>query len=229
MVFAGFQKLTLLDYPGKVACILFTRGCNFFCPFCHNSMLIDGGPTEEIDEDSVFAFLEKRKGILEGVCISGGEPLLNSDIGGFIEKVRALGYLVKLDTNGTYPDRLRRLVEEGLVDYVAMDIKNSFGKYCLTAGTDRDYTDRIKESIDLLMEGRVDYEFRTTLVRELHTPEDMHEIGNAIRGAKRYFLQNFVLSDAVPDRELTPLGAEEMEQMKKIAMNYVDTAVLRGI
>lgn len=228
MNFGGFQKLTLLDYPGKVACILFTKGCNFFCPYCHNSQLIDGSPKDNIDEEEVLSFLRKRQGILEGVCISGGEPLLHEGISEFIKKVKELGYAVKLDTNGTFPKRLKELCEKGLLDYVAMDIKNSFSKYPLTTLRDVNIDD-IKESIEFLLSGSVDYEFRTTLARELHTPSDMHEIGEAIRGAKRYFLQNFLLTENVLDKSLTPLSDEQMQEMAEIARIYVRDTSVRGV
>lgn len=226
MNFGGFQKLTLLDFPGKVACILFTGGCNFFCPYCHNSQLIDSSPKDNIEEEEVLSFLRKRQGILEGVCISGGEPLLHSSLADFITKVKELGYAVKLDTNGTFPDRLKDLCQRGLVDYVAMDIKNSFDKYPLTAGKDVN-TDDIKKSIDFLLSSSVDYEFRTTLANELHTPGDMHKIGKAIQGAKRYFLQNFLLTENVPDKALTPLNDEQMQTMAEISRLYVGTVSVR--
>ncbi len=228
MNFGGFQKLTLLDYPGKVACILFTKGCNFFCPYCHNSQLIDGSPKDNIEEEEVLAFLKKRQGILEGVCISGGEPLLHEGISDFISKVKELGYAVKLDTNGTFPKRLKELCEKGLVDYVAMDIKNSFSKYPITAGRNVNIDD-IKESIEFLLSGSVDYELRTTLAQELHTPSDMHEIGEAIKGAKRYFLQNFLLTENVPNKTLTPLSDEQMQEMADISRLYVKDTTARGV
>lgn len=228
MFFAGFQKLTLLDYPEKVACILFTMGCNFRCPFCHNASLVRAEEKPQITEEEVLAFLKKRQGILEGVCISGGEPLLYDGLGDFIRKVKALGYSVKLDTNGSFPERLKTLVREGLVDYVAMDIKNSFESYDKTTGI-KTALNNIKESIDFLMTGEVEYEFRTTLVKELHTPEDMESIGKMIKGAKRYFLQNFVDSGDVLCENMHPFTEEELENMKEIAKKYVPNTICRGM
>lgn len=228
MFFAGFQKLTLLDYPEKVACILFTMGCNFRCPFCHNASLVRAEEKPQITEEEVLAFLKKRQGILEGVCISGGEPLLYDGLGDFIKKVKALGYSVKLDTNGSFPERLKALVREGLVDYVAMDIKNSFERYEKTVGIKTDLNN-IKESIDFLMSGEVEYEFRTTLVKELHTPEDMEGIGNIIKGTKRYFLQNFVDSGDVLCENMHPLTENELEKMLQIAKKYVPSTICRGM
>lgn len=228
MFFAGFQKLTLLDYPEKVACILFTMGCNFRCPFCHNASLVRAEEKPQITEEEVFAFLKKRKGIMDGVCISGGEPLLYEELGDFIRKVKSLGYSVKLDTNGSFPERLKSLVREGLVDYVAMDIKNSFDNYDKTTGIKTDLNN-IKESIDFLMSGAVEYEFRTTLVKELHTYENMESIGKMIKGAKRYFLQNFKDSGDVLCENMHPLTEEELENMKQIAKKYVANTICRGM
>ena len=227
MLFAGFQKLTLLDFPGKVACILFTMGCNFRCPFCHNASLVRAEEKPQITEEEVLAFLKKRQGILEGVCISGGEPLLYDNLGDFIKKVKALGYSVKLDTNGSFPEKLKALVNEGIIDYVAMDIKNSPECYDKTTGIKTDL-DKIKESIEFLMSDKVDYELRTTLVKELHTPDDMESIGEMIKGAKRYFLQNFKDSGDVLCENMNPLSEDELEQMKKIAQKYIPETAIRG-
>lgn len=228
MLFAGFQKLTLLDFPGKVACILFTKGCNFRCPFCHNGSLVRADETEMITDTEILTFLKKRQGILEGVCITGGEPLLHNGLKDFIKEVKNLGYSVKLDTNGSFPDKLKELVEEGLVDYVAMDIKNSFEKYSLTCGVETDL-DNVKKSINYLMSDPVDYEFRTTLVKELHTFEDMDRIGEMIKGAKRYFLQNFKDSGDVLEENMNPLEENVLEKMKNIATKYVANTTIRGI
>ena len=175
MKLAGLQKTTLLDYPGKVACTVFLSGCNFRCPFCQNSEILDGG-VSDISEEEFFAFLNKRKGLLDGVCVSGGEPLIHADVGEFIGKIKDLGYSVKLDTNGAFPERLKELCGEGLVDRVAMDIKNSPERYAKTAGADVD-VGKIKESAAFLMSGEVGYEFRTTVVKQLHRAEDMLRIG----------------------------------------------------
>ncbi|MEE1225401.1 MAG: anaerobic ribonucleoside-triphosphate reductase activating protein [Clostridia bacterium] len=228
MFFAGFQKLTLLDYPGKVACILFTNGCNFRCPFCHNASLVRAQDGADISDDEVLEFLKKRQGILEGVCISGGEPLIHNELKDFIREVKKLGYPVKLDTNGSFPQKLRELIGEGLVDYVAMDIKNSFEKYNETTGISTDI-DSIKESIEILINGNIDYEFRTTLVSGFHTPKDMQSIGEMIKGTKKYYLQNFADSGDILCPGLAPLGKDEMELMKKTAEKYVSVTQIRGI
>ena len=227
MFFAGFQKLTLLDYPGKVACILFTNGCNFRCPFCHNASLVRAQDGADISDDEVLEFLKKRQGILEGVCISGGEPLIHNELKDFIREVKKLGYPVKLDTNGSFPQKLRELIGEGLVDYVAMDIKNSFEKYNETTGISADI-DSIKESIEILINGNIDYEFRTTLVSGFHTTQDMQRIGEMIKGTKKYYLQNFVDSGDILCPGLAPLGEEEMELMRKTAEKYVSVTQIRG-
>jgi pyruvate formate lyase activating enzyme len=228
MVFGGFQKLTLLDFPGVLSCIAFTNGCNFRCPFCHNASLVRKDGNGTIEDIEILEFLKKRKGVLEGICISGGEPLMHSEIKDFLIKVKMLGYKVKLDTNGSYPERLKELCSLGLVDYVAMDIKNSFDKYADTAGCDVPI-DNIKESIRFLLEGSIDYEFRTTLVKELHTIEDMENIANEIKNAKRYYLQNFVDSGDILCGNLSPLTKEEMENMQKIASKHLQCVHLRGI
>ena len=228
MVFAGFQKLTLLDFPGELGCIAFTKGCNFRCPFCHNSSLVRMDDTEDITEDYILDFLKKRQGVLKGICISGGEPLMHIGLADFLQKVKALGFKVKLDTNGSYPKELKKLCADGLVDYVAMDIKNSFDKYSYTAGTVVD-TESIKESMDYLLSGDIDYEFRTTLVKELHTQEDMEKIAQMIKKADRYYLQNFVDSGDILCQNLSPFTKEEMENMKKTALKHLKHAEIRGI
>ncbi len=228
MVFAGFQKLTLLDFPGRMACILFTKGCNMRCPFCHNGSLVRADVVEEYTEEEILQYLKKRQGILEGVVISGGEPLLHKGLGDFLKKVKDLGYGVKLDTNGSFPQKLKDLVGDGLVDYVAMDIKNSPEKYSITAEADVDM-DAIRESIEFLMSDSVDYEFRTTVVKELHTIEDIENAARMIKGAKRYYLQNFVDSGDILGGEHNPWDEIVVENMKKIAENYVLKAEIRGV
>ena len=186
----GLQKLTLLDFPQKTACTIFTGGCNFRCPFCHNGDLVLGDLPEHINDDELFSFLKKRSGVLDGVCITGGEPLLNPDIDSFIKKIRDLGYLVKLDTNGSNPEYLKKLVEQGLVDYVAMDIKNSKEAYPKTVGIDTFDVSPVCESVEFLKKSKTDYEFRTTIVREFHTEDDIMKIGEWLKDSKKYFLQN---------------------------------------
>ena len=225
----GLQKTTLLDFPGKVACTVFTGGCNFRCPFCHNASLVLAPNTvDEINEESFFSFLRKRKGILDGVCITGGEPLLQKDIVSFIRKIRAEGYSVKLDTNGSFPDKLNDIISENLVDYIAMDIKNSEEKYPLTAGYSDD-CGKMFQSIDLIMSCGVDYEFRTTVVKELHTVEDIESIARRIKGAKRYFLQNFKDSGDLISTGLSGHSEEEMRKMLEIIRPFVDVCGLRGV
>ena len=225
----GLQKLTLLDYPGKMACTIFTAGCNLRCPFCHNSRLvINPEKQSEYSEEDIFAFLKKRAGVLDGVAITGGEPLLQTDIEEFIRKVKELGYSVKLDTNGTFPEKLRDLVEKGLVDYVAMDIKNSPELYSETVGISGYDISKIKESIAFLLEGKVDYEFRTTVVREFHSVFGMNGLGEMIKGAKRHFLQGFIDSGELIGFGMSAVPVEEMERMKKIMLQYVDECEIRG-
>lgn len=228
MEFGGFQKLTLLDFPGKVACILFTKGCNMRCPFCHNNTLVTT-PTkaEHITEAQVLEYLQKRKGILEGVVVTGGEPLLHNSLGSFLQKVKDLGYTVKLDTNGSLPDKLIALVESGVVDYVAMDIKNSFEKYEQTCGTSEIEISDIKKSIDFLLQGKVDYEFRTTVVQGEHTVDDIKSICETIKGAKKYFLQNFVDSGDTIKSGLSAVSTETMQQMCAISTNFVESCSVR--
>ena len=230
MKISGFQKLTLLDFPGKTAATIFTGGCNMRCPFCHNALLVtELSETEDISEDEVFAYLNKRKGILDGVCITGGEPLLRKDIADFIRKIKAMGLAVKLDTNGSYPERLIPLVEEGLIDYIAMDIKNSKEKYPETSGVENFDVSPIEESVSYIMSCGVDYEFRTTVVRELHEIEDIEKIGQWIKGAKRYFLQNFVDSGNLIGNNLTSHNRETLDSMRVCGEKYVDLVSLRGI
>lgn len=227
MVFAGFQRLTLLDYPGKVACTLFTGGCNFRCPFCHNASLVKGGG-ECISEESVLSYLKKRQGILEGVCISGGEPLLHGELPEFIRKVRELGYCVKLDTNGYFPDRLAELIGEGLIDHVAMDVKSSFERYPAVSGVSELDLSRIERSIDILMSGKVSYEFRTTVAGGLHTADDIREAARMIAGAERYYLQNFVDSGDVLASGFVSLDEAQMLEMLDAARDHVKNAQIRG-
>ena len=231
MVISGLAKLTLLDYPGKTACTVFTGGCNFRCPFCHNALLVTGelaaGQADE--EANVLAHLAKRRGVLDGVCITGGEPLLNKDIGRFIEEIRALGYPVKLDTNGSFPDRLEELVRGGLVDYVAMDIKNSPEKYALTTGLPDIDVSRVSRSVEFLKEGKVEYEFRTTVVRQFHEAGDFKRIGEWIAGAKNYFLQAFSDKGELISDGLSGYSKAEMEEFAEICRPCVANVQIRGI
>ena len=229
MKIQGLQKLTLLDYPGKVACTVFTAGCNFRCPFCHNASLVVNIPEEsEWTEEKFFAFLEKRKDVMEGVCITGGEPLLQSGIEEFIKKIKDMGYLVKLDTNGSFPDRLKNLVEKNLIDYVAMDIKNSKESYEITSGTDGRYGAAISESVEYLKNGKVPFEFRTTVIKHFHTDEEFERIGKWISGTEKYYLQKFKNSGDLINSHVQGYGDEEMEKFLQIVQKYVPDAQIRG-
>lgn len=226
----GLQKLTLLDYPDKVACTIFTAGCNFRCPFCHNASLVTQIDTAQtVLQQDVFSFLTKRQGLLDGVCITGGEPLLQPDIEAFIREIKSLGYAVKLDTNGSNSQKLIELVERGLVDYVAMDIKNTLSKYGKTIGIEGYCIEQVKESVEYLLKGNVSYEFRTTVVRELHKREDFAAIGSWIRGAQKYYLQRFVDSGDLIQSGLHPYSKEIMEQALQIVKQSVKMAELRGV
>lgn len=226
----GLQKLTLLDYPGRLAATVFFGGCDFRCPFCHNSPLVlSAADLPDIDEASFFSFLEKRRGVLEGVALTGGEPLLQPGLEDFMERIRKMGYAVKLDTNGSHPQALRRILDRGLADYVAMDIKNSPAAYARTTGLEAAPLDALCESVALLMEGRVEYEFRTTLVKGYHTPGTMRDIGRWIEGAPHYFLQGFVDSGAVIAQGLSGFSPEEAEELRRAVLPFVPSAELRGI
>ena len=227
---AGFQKLTLLDFPGKTACTVFTWGCNLRCPFCHNAGLVTEPLTESVTTDELYAFLRKRIGLLDGVCVTGGEPLLQPDLPDFLLPIREMGYAVKLDTNGTNPEKLRELCESGLIDMVAMDIKNCPEKYAATAGTERISIDAVHRSVRYLMQqGKIPYEFRTTVVRQYHTAEDFAAIGKWIHGADAYFLQNFRNTGHLIDNSVSGFTPSEMRQFLEIVRKDVPNAALRGI
>ncbi len=227
----GLQKLTLLDYPEKVACTFFTAGCNFRCPFCHNASLVTHIPSEpEMTEEAFFSFLKKRKEILDGVCITGGEPLLQPEIEDFVRKIKELGYAVKLDTNGSFPEKLKKLVQDGLVDYVAMDIKNSLEGYPETIGIQNpDYLKEIQESVSFLKEGNVDYEFRTTVTKNFHNAKRFEEIGRWIAGSEKYFLQSFVDSGDLIAENIEGCDEKEMKEFLSIVKPYIPTTKIRGI
>lgn len=229
MKICGLQKLTLLDYPAHTACTIFTGGCNFRCPFCHNGDLVLGNDWAEISREEIMAFLKKRSGILDGVCITGGEPLLNADITEFIKDIRKLGYSVKLDTNGSRPELLAELVNSGLVDYVAMDIKNSEDAYAETVGINGFNTGNIQKSVEFLMNCGIEYEFRTTVVAEFHTEDRMERLAKEISGAKRYFLQSFKETDGVIQKGLHSVDKEQLEKFAETARKYISNVELRGI
>lgn len=226
MDISGLQKTTLLDFPGKVACTVFLSGCNLRCPFCHNaSLVVRPGPALMGDEE-FFAFLKKRSGILDGVCITGGEPTLRPELPEFIEKIRALGFPVKLDTNGTNPQMLSQLMDK--LDYVAMDIKASPSCYMEICGN-MDVLDRVRESAALLMNGTVDYEFRTTCVHPYHDPGAMKQIGQWLSGAKRYYLQKYVDSGDLVGTGVSELTKEKMDALQQAVLPYIPNTHLRGI
>ncbi len=226
MKIGGLQKLTLLDYPEHVACTVFLQGCNFRCPFCHNTPLIVG--TKSLPVSELMDFLKKRQGLLDGVAVTGGEPLLSPDLGDFLRPIKDMGYCIKLDTNGSFPDRLAALMEEGLVDYVAMDIKNAPEKYDLTAGV-AGFLPRVEESVRLLMLGSVPFEFRTTVVAELHEAADFHKIGAWLQGTEHYFLQSYVDSGNILTAGLHAVAPSEMENYLAIAREYIPNTLIRGM
>ena len=224
----GLQKMTLLDYPGRIACTVFLGGCDMRCPFCHNSELAAGTAQPALTEEELFAFLRKRKGMLEGVAVTGGEPLLREECLDLLRKIRALGYDVKLDTNGTHPDRLRRAAEEGLVQYCAMDIKNSPARYAETAGLKEFDMGPVRESAAFLLEGKTEAEFRTTVVREFHDENSFRAIGEWIHGARRYALQKFTDRDTVPFRGLHAPSDAELQAWAEIMKPHAAEVFVRG-
>ena len=232
---AGLQKMTLLDFPGKVACTLFLQGCNFRCPFCHNSDLLPHQGEEFMTVDAFLKFLEGRKGLLDGVAITGGEPTGRPDLPDLIRKIKDLGFAVKLDTNGTNPKMLKQLVADGLLDYVAVDVKNSPAKYAETVGLPSLNLDKITESLAFLIASDTDYEFRTTLVSQFHTAEDMEEIGQWLqslvpgRKPKKLFLQSFVDRDSVVFSGLSAPAAEQIADFARILTPYVGEVSVRGV
>ena len=232
---SGLQKMTLLDYPGKVACTVFLQGCNFRCPFCHNSDLLDKDGPETIPVEKLMAFLQKRVGLLDAVCITGGEPTLQKDLPALIRQIKALGYLVKLDTNGSRPEVLKALVAEKLIDYVAMDIKNSPSRYSETVGLKNMDMSGVEESIRFLLEGHVAYEFRTTVAQQLHSEKDMQEMGawlcSLVPGTKpiRHYIQPYVDRDSVLTQGLsTPEKPKLLDMADKLAP-YADFVEIRGM
>lgn len=225
----GLEKLSLVDYDGLVASTVFTASCNFKCPFCHNSPLVtDVNNLTEIPEQEVLDYFNSRRGILDGVCITGGEPTLQKDLPEFIAKIKALGLSVKLDTNGTNPDMIKYLFENKLIDYVAMDIKNSKENYASIIGFEKFDTAKVEESVDYLINSDADYEFRTTLVKEYHTATDIENIGKWIKGAKKYALQKFKDTGSCIESGLSPIGDNVAKEYLDIIIKYVPNAKLRG-
>ena len=230
MKFGGLQKLTLLDYPDKVAATVFTVGCNFRCPFCHNFSLVCGNSDklELLTQEEILQFLKKRRNVLEGVCVTGGEPLIQPDIEQFLRNVREMGYKIKLDTNGAFPDKLKSLIEQGLVDYVAMDVKNSKEAYGKTVGCIVDLT-AIEQSVELLKSGVVDYEFRTTVTATFHTEATINAMAQWLSGAKRLYLQQFVDSGDLIDATVTGVDEATLGKFCEIARKFVPNTQIRGI
>ncbi len=235
MIISGLQKMTLLDYPGKVACTVFLQGCNFRCPFCHNSDLLGGSAEPFMTMEEFLDFLKKRKGLLDAVCVSGGEPTLQKDLPQLLKGIKALGFRVKLDTNGSRPEVLKALVSDGLVDYVAMDVKNSPARYGETVGISRPDLASIEESLRFLIEGNVACELRTTVVAELHSEASITEMGqwlsSLVPGKKpeKLYLQCFVARDSVLQSGLTPPEEEQLKQYAAILAPYVGSAAVRGL
>lgn len=226
----GLAKLTLLDFPGKTAATIFLAGCNMRCPFCHNSpLVVDMAGAEQIDERELRAFFAKRQGLLDGIAVTGGEPTLRHDLGELLKLIKEYGYATKLDTNGTNPEMLDKLIAQGLVDYVAMDIKNSPERYAETVGVKNFDMTPIFDSVKILREGRVDHEFRTTVVNGLHDEKSMRGIGEWLTGESRYFLQNFVDSGALLVPGTQGVDRDTMRTYLEVIKEYIPTAQLRGV
>jgi len=229
MELAGLQKLTLLDYPGHMACTVFTHGCNLRCPFCHNAGLVVRENDYIIKTEEFFDFLDKRKGILDGVAITGGEPLLHTDLGDFMAEIKRRGFEVKLDTNGFFPDRLESVLSQGLADYVAMDIKSSREGYAKAVGLAAPDISRVEKSVSLLMNGSTDFEFRTTAVKGIHTVRDFELIGEWIAGDEKYFIQHFTDSGDLIGSGLAAFDEAETAELLEAARRFVPKAESRGI
>ena len=232
MNIAGLQKLTTSDFPGVLACIVFTQGCNLKCPYCQNSELIPmvkSVQDDSLSTEQVLSFLEKRKSILEGVVISGGEPLVHTDIKNFISSIKSLGYKIKLDTNGTNPELLKDLIDSQLIDYVAMDIKNDFSNYARTVGLTNINTDNIQKSIDILKTSKIDYEFRTTIVKEFHNIESITNICEMIGKEPKYFIQNFEDSSNVIDHDLHGFTFDDLVKLQKYFETKYPNFYVRGV
>lgn len=226
----GLTKTTLLDYPGRVAAVIFLGGCNFRCPFCQNSRLVLHSAEEpEISEEEVFSFLKKRQGILEGVCVSGGEPTLAPDLEDFLLKIHQLGYPIKLDTNGTHPEIIKSLAEKDLIQMIAVDIKASPENYPSLSGMMHPPLDAIRETVDFLLHGHLDYEFRTTVVKELHSEQDFIQIGQWLKNARAYYLQAYKDSEEVLQPGFTSYSLEELEHFRQILMTTIPVVDIRGI
>ena len=219
----------MVDFDGKIACTVFTGGCNFRCPFCHNAPLVVGNlKSQQIDESEVFDYLQKRKGLVDAVCVTGGEPTLQPDLCDFLAKVRSMGYATKLDTNGLRPDVLKAVLDDKLVDYVATDVKNSPEKYAHTVGVQNVDMSKILNSIQLLKDSGIDFEFRTTLIKEFHTSDDVQKIAYLVSGAPRYFMQKYNDNDGCIAHGYTPVPKAEAESYKAFFADKVGIVSLRG-
>lgn len=225
----GLQKTTLLDFPGHVAATIFLGGCNFRCPFCHNMNLVTDNLNPAYSESEILSFLKKRQGILDGVCITGGEPTMYTDLPDFIKSIRLLGYKIKLDTNGSNPKMLKKLLSEGLIDYVAMDIKTGLSDYPRITLNDNINTEQISDSIRILIGSSMDYEFRTTMIKQYHTPSIIEEMGQMLSGCKAYYLQSFVDSEYVPDHNLCAFEKKELILIQEQLTKFIPNVYLRGI
>lgn len=226
----GLRKMTLLDFPGKVGCTVFTCGCNFRCPFCHNASLVRGNESDlELNADELFKFLASRTGLLDGVAVTGGEPLLHQGTFELVKKIKSLGFAVKLDTNGSFPEMLEQMIDSGVLDYVAVDIKSSPANYARVCGREGMF-EKVSRTVELLKKGKVPYEFRTTVVKGLHDLEDIIEIGKFISGAERYFLQNFVETEDLlePWSDFSGIPGDELQQMLEAVKKFVPSAAIRG-
>jgi len=233
MIINGLQKISLLDYPEKTAATIFFAGCNFRCPFCHNGdLVLNPNNAEKIDEEEILGFLKTRIGLLDGVCITGGEPLIQKDLLSFVKKVKELEFLVKIDTNGSFPGRLKELIDSGLIDYIAMDIKNSKEKYGMTAGIPNimheDILNKVSESVGIIKASKINYEFRTTVTKELHELSDMEEIGKWLNGSKKYVIQNYVDSDKTIKMGYSSQSKEWLVNAKKILDPYIGDVKIKG-
>ncbi len=226
MKIAGFQKLTLLDYPSKVACIIFTQGCNYKCPYCQNSGLIDHSNEDLIDEEEIFKYLDKRKGVIDGIVISGGEPTIQKDLKSFMEKVKEKGFLIKLDTNGSNPNFVEEVINEKLVDYIAMDIKNVLEEYKDVTNVNPNIVN-LKRSIEIIKNSNIEHEFRTTIIKNIHNIDKILKICEYVDG-DRLYLQNFVQSENVLGKYLKPFTEEELKEIKKEIERYPNVKI-RGM
>ncbi len=225
----GLQKMTLLDFPGQVACTVFLGGCDFRCPFCHNWDILDPSTPVIMDENEFYQFLDKRVGLLDGVAITGGEPLLRTGMPEFIQGIKDKGFKVKLDTNGNHPDKLKELVGAGLVDYVAVDIKNDKARYGTTIGVPNFDISKLEETVSFLLEGNVIYEFRTTVVKQFHDEDSFRGIAEWIEGAENYYLQSFVDRETVHYSGLEAYGPGQLEIFKSIVAPHVKNIEIRGV